>query len=42
MLQAALAYKELKCLDVHEELSLVVVCAAGIYRSIANFRLKRV
>ena len=42
MLQAALAYKELKCLDVHEELSLVVVCAASIDRSVANLWLERV
>ena len=42
MLESSLTHHELKGLDMHEKLSLVIVCSTGIDRSIADLRLKRI
>ena len=42
MLQTALTNEEFKCLDMHEQLSLVIICSTGIDGSVTNLRLERI
>ena len=42
MLESTLAYHELESLDMHEELSLVIVCSTCVNSSIADLRLERI
>ena len=42
MLQCTCTHEEFESLDVHEKLSLVVICSAGIYGSVTDFRLERI
>ena len=42
MLQTALTNEEFKCLDMHEQLSLVIICSTGIDSSVTNLRLERI
>ena len=42
MLQATFAHHELESLDMHEELSLIIICSTGIDCTVSDFRLKRI
>ena len=42
MLKTTFANHELKCLDMHEKLALIIICTTGIDGSFADLRFKRI
>ena len=42
MLQTTLTYHEFKSLDMHEQLTFVIICTSGIDSTIPDFRLERI